>query len=639
MSRSVSIASGTGRLVDPTATLRSVLRGLAAGAPTRDLLDELVREAVEACGGRSGLLLARSEHGPVTAASFGLVAPPLPDAAEEVLTSGRSARRSVAGAREALLAVPVRAGPRIVAAMAVAGATLALDRQLLGLHADLAAVVLDVRATPSPFATEVLDALARAAQEVDEDAVHERLLEAAEALFGAAGGLSGREVEPASPRSDRSPVVVRVVAARGIDRDRLQRAAADPAFAETLASPGLRVEGTSSRVSALLSEGRHSVVSVPLRHVGGDGGKLVLLLAGPPDAALRSLLAAFGRSAGTALTAASLRVRLRDRDEVLATVVGGVASPILIADLDGRLLHLNASAAELLALSESLDIGRPVVGRLGHPVLEDLLTGAREGRADLSLARQGEERAYRASSRTAVGEGGRRLARVVLLEDLTTSAELEQVKQDFLGVIGHELRTPLTVAKGAVRTLARRGTSIEPAAFERTVGALSRNVDRLERLVEDLLFVSAVEQGRNSLHLEPTDLAELVGEIAGPRVIVDRPRREVVATVDRSKFGHALHHLVDNALKYSDESVAVVLTEREDEVELAVVDRGIGIYSGDIASLFQRFRQLDASATRTAGGTGIGLYIARRIVEAHGGRIWCESRLGQGSRFAFTIPR
>jgi signal transduction histidine kinase len=171
------------------------------------------------------------------------------------------------------------------------------------------------------------------------------------------------------------------------------------------------------------------------------------------------------------------------------------------------------------------------------------------------------------------------------------------------------------------------------------VDALTRNVDRLERLLEDLLFISAVEKGRTSVHADADDVGELVDGLAGERVVVTRPRAPVTVPFDRGKVGHALYHLVDNALKYSEGEVVVEVVNRPDEVEIAVVDRGPGIFSGDVPSLFRRFRQLDGTSTRATGGTGIGLYIARRIVEAHGGRIWCDTRLGHGSRFAFTLPR
>ena len=106
-----------------------------------------------------------------------------------------------------------------------------------------------------------------------------------------------------------------------------------------------------------------------------------------------------------------------------------------------------------------------------------------------------------------------------------------------------------------------------------------------------------------------------------------------------AKVQQVLHHLIDNALKYSDGEVVVEIHDRGEELEVAVVDNGPGIFSGDVPRLFERFFQLDGASTRAHGGTGIGLYVSRRLVEAHGGKIWCESRLGVGSRFAFTLPR
>jgi len=120
---------------------------------------------------------------------------------------------------------------------------------------------------------------------------------------------------------------------------------------------------------------------------------------------------------------------------------------------------------------------------------------------------------------------------------------------------------------------------------------------------------------------------------------VRRPRRELQLSVDRAKVDQVLHHLVENALKYSQGDVRIDVANRGDEVHVAVVDRGPGIYSGDLPRLFDRFWQLDGTSTRSHGGTGLGLYICRRLVEAHGGRIWCESRLGVGSSFTFVLPR
>jgi signal transduction histidine kinase len=226
-----------------------------------------------------------------------------------------------------------------------------------------------------------------------------------------------------------------------------------------------------------------------------------------------------------------------------------------------------------------------------------------------------------------------------VLNDVTKDRETDQVKSDFVAVLGHELRTPLTVMKGYLRTLLHRGDDVDTRVREMALRAIDANAERLQRLIEDVLLISSVESGRASLHLEEVDVARLAANVASQRVTIRRPRREVTLTADAAKVEQVIRHLLENALKYSEGPVTVEVADHGEEVEVAVVDTGPGIFSGDVPRLFERFFQLDGAATRQHGGTGIGLYVSRRLVEAHGGRIWCESRLGVGSRFAFTLPR
>jgi signal transduction histidine kinase len=141
------------------------------------------------------------------------------------------------------------------------------------------------------------------------------------------------------------------------------------------------------------------------------------------------------------------------------------------------------------------------------------------------------------------------------------------------------------------------------------------------------------------MEIAEADLGAIVDTFADDRVTIDRRPEQVLVRIDARHVHRAIAHLVDNACKYTEGAVGVELQMRDDDVEVAVVDHGPGIFSGDLPRLFNRFQQLDGTSTRAAGGTGLGLYIARRIVEAHGGRIGATSRLGHGSRFSFTLPR
>ncbi len=617
-----------GRARSADVHLQRVLRGIASGADPGRLLHQVVVGAVDAGRGRHGVLV-----GVVDGTSLPLAATPdVPAsavaAADAAVTTGRLARRSN-GERASAVAEPIRAGTRVVGALAVSGELRQLEPGGLALFADCASIVLSRRAvTPTVGAAELLDALSRAALEQDHASVLERLFEAAEALFAAQAGFAAT-VEGSTAR---------ILFARRIDRGRLARAVGRAEVRALLAAPVLQVERPDSAVAAALAGGLETVVALPLRAGGSSAGCLVLLLGESPDAARRAMLEAFARHAGALLHTAWLRRELRASRDQVATVVQSMLSPVLVADERGDFALVNSAAAELFHLSETFEVGQPVRGRLGNVPLEELLTGERHGSLEVALGTDGL-RVYRAVARTVRGAEGRSLGRVLVLDDLTRQREIEQIKEDFLAVIGHELRTPLTIVRGAVRTLERRGAAIEEPARARAVDALGRNVDRLERLIEDLLFVAAVERGQASLRIEQDDIGELVALLAGDRIVVRRPRRPLAAAFDAAKIGHVLFHLVDNALKYSEEQVFIDVIEREGEVEVAVTDSGPGIFSGDIPRLFERFRQLDGSGTRAQGGTGLGLYIARRIIEAHGGRIWCESRLGVGSRFAFSLPK
>jgi signal transduction histidine kinase len=351
------------------------------------------------------------------------------------------------------------------------------------------------------------------------------------------------------------------------------------------------------------------------------------------------MLTSFANHVALALRSAQLYRRVGDKEEQLTSVVHCMANPVLVVDDAGRFVLINGAAAELFSLASAFEIGQPVSGKLGHPVLEELLSVHDQGSTTEVVIGESEPRVYKASARRVMSSGGRVLGRVLVLDDITKERETDQVKSDFVAVIGHELRTPLTVMKGYLRTLVHRGDSLDPHVRELALKAIESNAERLQRLIEDVLFVSAVESGRSTLHLEDLDLGALVDAVVGERVKVRRPRKDLTVSMDAAKVQQVLQHLVDNALKYSDGEVTIEVKDEGDDFEVAVVDHGPGIFSGDVPRLFERFFQLDGASTRAHGGTGIGLYVCRRLVEAHGGRIWCESRLGVGSRFAFTIPR
>jgi signal transduction histidine kinase len=618
-------------VVEPqTEHLQRVLRGLVAGADPIRLLDDALRGAVQAAHGRQGLLVGLVDGVSTPLASTGAVPRVVVDAADAAIAGARLARRTERDGKRGAIAECLRVGDRVVGALAVGGEANRIDPVQLPLFAHAASLALARRPTTAATSvTDFLDALAGVASDLDGASVLVRVFDAAERLFGANAGFCAVFEGSA----------VRIPHFRGLDREGLREATRHPEFKALLTSPGLRVDPPSHPAVALLSNGVETAVGLPLHADGRRLGHLVLLFGEAPDAALRSMLTSFATHVALALRSAQLYRRVGDKEEQLTSVVHCMANPVVVVDEADRFVLINGAAAELFSLASAFELGQPVAGKLGHPVLEDLLTQHDQGSTTEVVIGEAEPRVYKASARRVMSSGGRLLGRVLVLDDITKERETDQVKSDFVAVIGHELRTPLTVMKGYLRTLVHRGEGLDPHVRELALKAVESNAERLQRLIEDVLFVSAVESGRSNLHMEEVDLGAVVDATVQERVKVRRPRKDLTVSIDTSKVQQVLHHLVDNALKYSDGDVCIEIEDRGDEFEIAVIDKGPGIFSGDVPRLFERFFQLDGASTRAHGGTGIGLYVCRRLVEAHGGKIWCESRLGVGSRFAFTLPR
>ena len=617
---------------DPVQALHAALRGLASGQDASRVLHDTLTGAIAATRAREGLVLRAGEGGTRPLAATGPVSRVVLEAAEAEIEGRRLVRRSAPDGRAAAVAHPLKLGTLVIGAIALGGDAHKLDPAALPVFADCAALALT--RMPSPALGSLpsfLDALGGLATDVDRASVLVRLFDVAGVLFGATGGLCAL-VEGEG---------FRVPYCRGIDPEQLHDVARLPDFKALLTAPGLRVDPmTHPIVAALGASGAGAAVGVPLEAGPRRVGHLLLFLPEHPRGEVAPLLVAFGRHAGLVLRSSELYGRAADREEQLASVVHSMANPVVVVDEAARLLMVNGAAIELFELSGAFDVGTPAAGRLGNDTIEALLGNGDEGDAEVAIGRP-MPRIYHASVRRVRAADGTVHGRVLVLDDITREREMEQIKSDFVSVIGHELRTPLTVIKGFVKNLVRKGETVDQATRDLALSSIDANATRLQRLVEDLLFVSAVET-RSVSHLEDSDLgeaADAAGTGFGDRVIVRRPRSGLRFQFDRGKVDQVLQHLLDNALKYSKGQVEIEIADRGEDLEVSVVDHGEGIFSGDIHLLFERFRQLDGSSTRSHGGTGLGLYVCRRLVEAQGGRIWCESRLGQGSRFTFTVPR
>jgi histidine kinase len=300
-------------------------------------------------------------------------------------------------------------------------------------------------------------------------------------------------------------------------------------------------------------------------------------------------------------------------------------------------LALAALAAFLVAVAVSIFVSRQVV----TPVRELMTASQRiaEGHYHERVHVPG------VSDRDELDELGR-----LALSFNRMATKLEQIeatRRELIGNVAHELRTPLATIKGSMEGLIDGVLPTEAATFQQ----IYREADRLQRLVDDLQELSRVEAGAFALQRRPASVNELVAttvarlerqfEEKGVTLETEAPANLPPVLADGDRIGQVLLNLVGNALQYTPAGGQVRVTAHRQgaEAHIAVTDSGIGIAGEHLPLLFTRFYRVDKSRSRAGGGSGIGLTIAKHLVEAHGGRIWAESPgPGQGSTFTFTLP-
>lgn len=313
----------------------------------------------------------------------------------------------------------------------------------------------------------------------------------------------------------------------------------------------------------------------------------------------------------------------------LEAVLAGLAEPVLALDEQGRILFHNPPAAELV---DSVPAG--VLGEDGRSVAGPLEIEAK-GRIFLLRASEFE-----------LGEGKR--GRVVVFNDVTELRRLEKIRRDLVSNVSHDLRTPITAIQGFVEAL-EDGVAADDDARRRYLRIIAQESSRLKRLVEDLFQFARLESGQiqlNRAHLDLGEVARRAVESLVPQAsargqsLVFRAGDEPCPVWgDGDRLGQVALNLIQNAIQYTPDGgridVSVLRSGREALLE--VRDNGRGIPPTDLPHVFDRFYRVEKSRSRHEGGTGLGLAIARHIVEAHGGRIWAESKLGHGSTFRLAL--
>jgi signal transduction histidine kinase len=233
---------------------------------------------------------------------------------------------------------------------------------------------------------------------------------------------------------------------------------------------------------------------------------------------------------------------------------------------------------------------------------------------------------------------------------LNKLTELNQLKANFIANISHELRTPLTQIKGYLDIFAEQALGPLTTSQADAIEVLRRSESRLERLIEDLLQFTIASRGELTIKLSAVPIQSLLKDAiaqieykiqaAGQTLNILAPQTPFFVKCDEEKIKWAVSQLLDNASKFTPRGgrIQVEVSRDDDAITIAVSDTGIGIPSDRMNEIFEPFHQLDSSSTRRYGGTGLGLALLNRIIEAHGSQVNVQSEAGKGSRFWFTLP-
>lgn len=331
-------------------------------------------------------------------------------------------------------------------------------------------------------------------------------------------------------------------------------------------------------------------------------------------------------------------------------VVNSITDPLLVLDGQHRLVFVNPAAEQVFGLNEELVRGVHLLEATRDDKLFDLITTAAQRgdeAAKVTLMRKidGKDHHFAVSVTPIPGEGIS--GYVVLLNDVTHYRELDQLKSDFVSTVSHEFRTPLTSIAMGVGLLLERHPNADRE--HQLLAAVDEDTRRLTRLVNDLLDLSRIESGRIQMEFAPVSFAELLRQAAdlfrgqaeskGLKLVIDVPPELPLAWADQARISWVLSNLVDNALRYTPTGGSITLSAQAkgNRLYVSVADTGVGIPPSEHESIFRKFVQLPAPEGTSTGGAGLGLSIAREVVEAHGGRIWVESNVGAGSTFIFTL--
>ncbi len=368
----------------------------------------------------------------------------------------------------------------------------------------------------------------------------------------------------------------------------------------------------------------------------------------------QQLLTLLANQAAIAIEKARLFEETLSEKRRIEAIINNMADGVMMLDRDERIVSMNPTLARMLGQSSTRLVGTALTSA-PYPLdafkaSEHLsFTGSEVSEAEVQVG-EPLNKVFKVAVSPVADSTGQMLGHVVVVHDITREHELDQMKSDFISTVSHELRTPLFSIRGFVRLLLE-GKVKDEATRTEFLNIVSQQSEHLTTIVNDLLDLSRLEAGHAiELTFEALDPIPVIQEViarlsglAGDKNLTletDLPPSLPQVRADARRLNQVLVNLIGNAIKFTPDggSVSLSATQLDGWLDISVADTGIGIPADAMPHLFERFYQVDHSATRKAGGTGLGLYITKQIVESLGGEVHVESALGKGSRFSVRLP-
>lgn len=371
-----------------------------------------------------------------------------------------------------------------------------------------------------------------------------------------------------------------------------------------------------------------------------------------------NLLSRYAHNLASVVASAKMYREIIEEKEELEHVIESVYAGIVMVHQNGRVMQMNSSARAMFGVDQGERLSGDYVSIIKNEGAQNLIKQALEEtdelQEEISLTIPGDEeteRIYQVQTALVRSEDQSVIGVVGIFNDITEIRSIERMKTAFVSTVSHELRTPLTSIKGFISTLLQDVDGFYDAdTVHEFYVIIDQECDRLTRLISDLLNVSRIEAGRAlDLNPGPVNLPDVVDKVVAAQksytnkheFAVDLEPDLPTIVADNDKVDQILTNLTNNAVKYSPNGGTITVAGKQNNgvIRMSVSDQGMGIPKEHMEKLFDRFHRIDNRDTRKVGGTGIGLYLVKHLVEAHGGKIWVESEEGKGSSFIFELPK